>query len=107
MNHHIDDFNSYVDKMYKKQSELVSELSRVDKEQDDILHFLELEKYNAATMMMVVKKLKEVRVNRRIIKDELAEVQAVCSRIKPCNQKNGERTYTYKTGILKEYKKEG
>lgn len=101
MNHYINDYNSYVEKMYKKQTELVSELSKVDKEQEDILHFLELEKYNAATMMKVTKKLKEVRAKRRIIKDELNEVQAICSRIKPYNRKEGERTYTYKSEILK------
>ena len=101
MNHYINDYNSYVEKMYKKQTELVSELSKVDKEQEDILHFIELEKYNAATMMKVTKKLKEVRAKRRVIKDELGEVQAICSRIKPYNRKEEERTCTYKSEILK------
>ena len=103
MNHYINNYNSYVENMYDKRRELISKLSKADKEQDDILHFLEFEKYNAATMMKVTKKLKEVRANRREIKNELSEIQTICDSIKPCKQMEEKKTYTYKSEILKEY----
>ena len=98
---YIRDFNEYCQQMNKRYQELVKELSEVDLEQEDILHFLELDTYNAVTMMKVTKRLKEVRSRRREIKNELAMVQPICSRIgKPTLTNTVPKRYNYRTDVL-------
>ena len=98
---YIRDFNKYNRSLNERHNKLVQELSQVDLEQQDILHFLEFDSYDAVTMMKVTKKLREVRGKRRIIKDELSEVQSVLERIgkAPLSHKT-QSTYTYKTAVL-------
>ena len=100
---YIRDFNEYCQKINERYQELTEEMSKVDLEQEDILHFLELGTYNAATMMKVTKRLKEVRERRRKIKDEFVMVQAVHSRIgKPSLTNTVQKKYTYKTTVLQD-----
>ena len=50
---------------------LNSDLHRIEAEQDDLLHEVELAKLNAFEKQKVYDKLKDVREQRRIIKDKL------------------------------------
>ena len=100
---YIQDFNKYVEHINKRFAELSKELSSVDQEQDDILHFLEFETYNAVTMMKVTKRLKEVRAKRREIKHEFNMVCAVHSRLgKSTLTGTTQKRYTYKTEVLRD-----
>lgn len=100
---YIRDFNKYCQHIDKRYKELTEEMSKVDQEQDDILHFLELDTYDAVTMMKVTKRLKEVRARRREIKNEFTMVQAVHSRIgKPTLTNTVPKKYNYKTAVLKD-----
>ena len=104
---YIEDFNQYVKRITDRNNELSQQLSRVDSEQDDILHFLELATYDAVTMMRVTKRLKEVRERRREIKNEIAIIQKICCRIGVANLKNNvQDTYTFKTNILYDISKQ-
>lgn len=52
-------------------SQLSEKLSAVDREQTDILHFIENSRLNAAQWCSIGKQLQEVRVRRRNIKNQL------------------------------------
>ena len=100
---YIEQFNKYVSDINAKYKELFEQLSKVDSEQDDILHFLELETYDAITMMKTTKKLKVVREKRRQIKNELSVIQKIHDKLGCKNIKYVEpNTYTFKTDVLRE-----
>ena len=61
----------------EEQQKLREELEIKQAEQEDLLHEIELSKLNAAEIAKVVKTLKEVRVNRRIIKNDLERVKLI------------------------------
>lgn len=61
----------------EEQQKLIEELETKQAEQEDLLHEIELSKLNAAEIAKVVKTLKEVRVNRRIIKNDLERVKLI------------------------------
>ena len=99
---YIRDFNEYYQQIDKRHAELAAELSKVDQEQDDILHFLEFDTYNAVVMMKATKRLKEVRERRREIKNEFIMVNAVHSRLGKSELTTSiQKKYTYKTAVLR------
>ena len=98
---YIDDFNKYVEEIQNEHKNLISQLSEVDSAQDDILHFLELAPCNAAIMMKATKKLKEIRNQRREIKNKLAVIDKIHARIGSSNLTYKEPSiYTCKTDVL-------
>ena len=101
---YVTEFNEYAQKMEALKTELCSQLSAVDKEQEDILHFFEFDTYDAVTMVMVTKKLKEVRQKRRGIKRQLESITPICSRLgKPNMTDIAQVTWKYKTDVLDGY----
>lgn len=101
MDNYIKDFNKYCASLNIRHNELAKELSEADLEQQDILHFLEFDTYDAVTMVKVTKRLKEVRVKRRAIKDELLVIQSVLGRIGKAPLSHvAPNKYTYKTAVL-------
>jgi len=55
--------------------------SKIDILQQNILHYIELEDYNAAQGSQLVKKLKEVRKARRVIKEQVKELSALVDKL--------------------------
>lgn len=102
-NEYISQYNVFFADIKKKKDELLEELSKCDLEQEDILHFIEFEKYDAITMVKLVKKLKDVRQRRRVVKDKYQAVQIVHDRLKG-QVKNEDRNYNYRSDIVKEFK---
>lgn len=101
---YIEDFNKYMHDMSKIGKELSDQLSKVDGEQEDILHFLECASYDAVTMMRVTKKLKEIRARRREIKNNLAMINRVRSKLGVHDLVYNEPdTYTCRSEILSEF----
>ena len=96
---YIDEYNDYLNRIKLRQQELSSLLSQADLEEQDLLHYLEFEKCNAATLAKVIKELKTVRINRRVIKNEFEEIQKVRCRLGKELKETGEKTYTYKTNV--------
>lgn len=85
----------------KRNKELREQLSQYDMEEQDLLHFIENEKYDAVTMVKVTKLLKENRLARRQIKVELEQLQSVRDAIAHRKlQKFAEKSYTYRTDVL-------
>lgn len=61
----------------KRLNELNKEQSVADIKQDEILHYVENHKLSASQSCKLIKKLKEVRKERRLIKDEIDIVRSL------------------------------
>lgn len=96
----IDEFNDLQKRANKRKEELNKELSKKDGEQEDILHYLEFKKCDAIITSKLVKKLKEVRKERRLIKEELEAVQRITQGINERKEKN--RNYKFRTNVIME-----
>lgn len=66
----IDTLNKFED----RKNLLVNSLSELDLEQQDLLHYIENEKFNAVDGYKLSKKIKEIRTERRKVKNELAMI---------------------------------
>lgn len=101
---HIEKYNEFVSALQSRYDCLNQAKSQVDKEEEDILHFLEFEKYSGSTMMKITKRLKDVRRRRRIIKTEFEELQSILdkTKLKTIKAADKNKTYTYKTAILQD-----
>ena len=87
----------------KRKEELCKQLSNVDKELSDINHYIEFCNLNAAQGYKAYKMVKERRIKRRIIKNELTIVDVILEKkisdsmteeIEKAIQNLDERTYT-------------
>lgn len=64
----IDILNKFED----RKSILINNLSDLDLEEQDLLHYIETEKFNAVEGYKLSRKIKEIRLERRKVKNELA-----------------------------------
>ena len=98
-------FNALADEM-KARAKILSERERIlDKRREECLHFLELEKPNAAIRAKVTKILTDLSQERRQIKEELSDLQAVANKIKNIEKPIDEtvdRGYKYSDDFLTE-----
>ena len=95
-------FNTYLAEIDKRRKELANKESELDLKQQDILHFLETESYDAVIMVKATKKLKLLRQERRIVKQELSVVQTIYDRMKKPIQEQKFVGGIYKTNVIKE-----
>lgn len=95
-------FNAYLAEIDKRRKELANKESELDLKQQDILHFLETESYDAVIMVKATKKLKLLRQERRIVKQELSVVQTIYDRMKKPIQEQKFVGGIYKTNVIKE-----
>ena len=61
----------------KRLNELSKEQSIADIKQDEILHYVENHKLNASQSCKLIKQLKKVREERRLIKDEIDVIRSL------------------------------
>ena len=95
----VKDYNEFLDKVKKRKQTLNTQLSYSDLQIQDLLHYLEFNKCSAVTSAKITKKLKEIRIERRLVKaeyDELNSVDMVSKKSKYVNNKD----YTFKTNIM-------
>lgn len=93
--------DQFLTDLKKRKGELWQQLSKYDSQEQDLLHFLEAEKYDAVTMVRVTKLLKDSRIARRKIKVELEQIQSLSDVVSHRNMKRfEEKPYTYRTDIL-------
>ena len=99
----LEHYNTFTKEIQKRGAELNAILSKYDLEISDLLHYLENEKCDAVQMVLVAKKLKEIRIKRREVKTEIYQIQALNDRLK--NERHlksvGMHTYKYKTDAVK------
>lgn len=96
----LSEFNDLQKRATNRKEELCKELSKKDGEQEDILHYLEFKKCDAIITSKLVKKLKEVRKERRLIKEELEAVQRITQGIN--ERKLKDKEYKFRTNVVME-----
>lgn len=107
--HKVSTLNGLAEEALHRKDELTKQLSSVDQELTDIFHYIEFCNLNAAQGYKVYKLIKDRRIKRRTIKNELEIVTAIL------NKKIGDgieseiskivdnlETRTYEPRILKE-----
>lgn len=127
MEHYVSEtiisFIDFLNESLEAYQEALKDLSDADRETQDILHFIEVEKTDAVTMMRVYKKLRVTREKRRHAKNTIELLQPLVqwhekygNVINPLNKKTLpviqateihqiNRVYGPKTGILKDITK--
>lgn len=96
-------FNILVTEMKARAKELAEREKVLDKRRQECLHFLELEKPNAATRAKVTKILTNLSQERRAVKEELSDLQAVGYKIKGVEtplKETVDRGYNYSEDFL-------
>lgn len=75
----VESLNGLFDEVNDRNKELIYELSKVDKELSDLLHYMEFAKLNAAQGYKAYKMVKERRIKRRHIKNEMDVLAVILS----------------------------
>ena len=70
-------FNGFVAELLEEKERNQYLLSILDRKLSDCLHFLENEKANAATLSKINKKIRELRQERREVKNTLIDINNV------------------------------
>lgn len=76
----LSDLNGLAKDALHRKEELVNQLSNIDKELSDLLHYIEFCNLNAAQGYTAYKMVKERRIKRRSIKNELTVVEAILNK---------------------------
>lgn len=76
----IKDLNGLAKDASDRQEQLTQELSKVDKELSDIEHYIEFSNLNAYQGYQAAKMIKDKRIIRRSIKNELTVINVILSR---------------------------
>lgn len=99
-------FNLSWDRLKEKCSDLKKDLKSIDDESLDILHYLELTPCDCIKLVKIARELKEVRLKRRKIKNEL-ELAESTLKILDTGRKNLPelsesfiKSYEFKTSII-------
>ena len=96
--------NALLTEIKAKAKELSEKEKILDKKREECLHFLELEKPNAAIRAKVTKILTDLSQERRTVKEELADLQSVTSKMKTLDliKETADRGYQYSDEFLTE-----
>lgn len=100
---HSQELSNFEHGLQARFNELNSLKSKCDLVEQDILHYIEFEKYDAPTGARLLKRLKEARIERRVIKNEYEELQSILKRFQTSGLhkfKRPEKHYTYRTVTL-------
>lgn len=97
-------FNALLTEIKARAKELSEKEKKLDKRREECLHFLELEKPNAAIRAKVTKILTDLSQERRIVKEELSDLQSVYGKIKGNDliTETVDRSYQYSDEFLTE-----
>ncbi len=97
-------FNALFKEIKARAKELSEKEKKLDKKREECLHFLELEKPNAAIRARVTKILTDLSQERRIVKEELADLQSITSKMKTLDliKETANRGYQYSDEFLTE-----
>lgn len=99
----IEEYNALRDSIIKRLEELSKQLSSKDSELSDCHHYLEFHACNAVVMAKISSRMTTILRERRAIKDQMMEMQAIKDKIcggKSLKDNKPNRTYSVRTHIL-------
>lgn len=96
----LDDFKSLIGNIAKVESVLKAEETKMNNEQQDLLHEIELSELNAAELIKIASRLRKLRKERRKVKDKLEYIRTLRTFTDKYN--NNFKTYVDITNIKKQ-----
>lgn len=93
-------YKNFIKEIKKENARFSERLSQCDLAITDALHYLELEKCDAVMMVKIAKVLKELRQERREIKDGMELTHRIILSIGNPNFLGGKKRYYYRTKIM-------
>lgn len=104
INNLINNVNNLLEEIRQKRTELPIQLSYYDLQEQDILHYIENNKLNAAKQSKIFKVLKEIREKRRLIKQEYSQILMIEKQLTSVDTiltiREEETEYQVRTNIL-------
>lgn len=73
----VNDMNNFLESLENKKTQLCAELSKVDREISDWMHYIEFKSFNACQGYIAAKNLSECRKRRRLIKNEFQVLKEI------------------------------
>ena len=73
----INDLSNTIQTLLSEKDNLVNSLSEVNGKEQDILHYIEFNKFNAAEGYKLSKRLQDIRKKRRIIKNKIDIINVI------------------------------
>lgn len=105
----IDTLNGLIQEATKRKQELINSLTTIDRELSDIIHYIEFCNLNAAQGYSAYKMIRERRIKRRVIKNELSVINVILDKesldhIEDKIEKtvNGLKNHVYEPRVLTE-----
>lgn len=100
----IEDMNNVrqqiIEEMREEKTKLFDELSKYDSYENDLLHYIEFEPCDAIMSAKLMKALKKNRHNRRMIKNEISQLDCMVGRmlnnVTVKTDENKNKTYKYR-----------
>lgn len=96
----LDNFKTLIGNTPKIESQLKLEEVRLNNEQQDLLHEIELSNLNAVELTQIAKRLRKLRKDRRLVKDKLEYVRTL--RMFTDKYNNNLKTYVDITNVKKQ-----
>ena len=99
----IEEYNALRDSIIKRLEDLSKQLSNKDSELSDCHHYLEFNSCNAATMAKISSRMTTILRERRLIKDQMMEMQAIKDKVcggKILKDSKAKREYSVRTHVL-------
>lgn len=75
----VNDMTNFLESLENKKTQLCAELSKVDREISDWMHYIEFKSFNACQGYIAAKNLSECRKRRRLIKNEFQVLKEVAN----------------------------
>ncbi len=101
----IDQARSLYRNISDQCTELSNKVQMYNNQQNDLLHYIELENYNAATGSKLIKEMKQLRKERRIVKNKQIELLSILNAMEKSRvikNKTANQKYKYRTNIVKQ-----
>lgn len=98
-NNWIKEYNEFLKKVKERKKELEPQISNYDLQEQDILHYIEIKKCDAIISSKLMKKLKEIRQKRRIVKEEYNALKSISDSSRKSKYKNNP-TYEFNTSVV-------
>jgi len=103
---YIDSLNHIIDSSCQELGGLYGQLSRYDLQIQDLLHYIENEKYDAPTGSKIIKEIKNIRKLRRDVKIKIDKLHPMIEGMKAIvlkSQRYLPTNYNYRTNICSKY----
>lgn len=99
---YLETIKSLRSQLHQESEKLLKELSKIDKEVNDLTHVVEFSICNASEGYKIYKKLQESLKKRRKVKDEIAYIKSIATSLKAKGHNKSVKNRHYEVRIMKD-----